>query len=101
MKKLLMLLYLLTVSTLAIAQNNSDYYVITNTDTPDVSTTTTFSVEIPNDDVGLVVQSLCYSTGRMDDCNSDKGKQVVIEFIKEKINQYVASQTNSPKVDIK
>lgn len=106
-KKLLIILVLtFGYISFSYAQNwgdDSQLNLQSNTEITIEPTTTTFSVEIPNNNVDLVTASLCYSTDvnfDMDKCNGDVSKKVVIEFIKEKVDAYVKSQVKSTDINI-
>ncbi len=82
------------------SQKNSEIPVLVLQDVP---TTTTFSVEIPNEEVALTIAALCYSTDinfNMDNCTGDVAKKVVIQWMNEKVSQYADSLNKKKTVNI-
>jgi hypothetical protein len=94
------LLFLLLFSTSVFAQDTGSNWSDVTQVQPSTPTTTTFSVEIPNADVNLVIDSLCTSTGSLQNCTSDEAKQVIIQFINDQVVAYQKSLTKTAPVDI-
>ncbi len=101
MKTFLLTLYILTASTIVFAQNWSDESLF-NSQQPVVEENplVSFSIEMTPDNAQLATEALCYSTGTMDNCNEDKAKSVVKEFIQEKVDQFIKSQVNTINLNI-
>ncbi len=97
MYKIILFIMMLTMASISWADDtgtnwedtnliNSDTNSQTNSDVTEPPTTTTFSVEIPNDSVGLVITALCDNNGFS--ASADQAKQVVIQYINDQVKYY-------------